>query len=94
MTLPRIRKIALLPVSLLILPLVASFFSSEVRWSAMDYLIMGTMLLTVGVLIDLAQQHIKTRGTRLLVILGTLLLFVILWAEMAVGIFGSPLAGS
>ena len=41
-----------------------------------------------GILQSQKSKHLKKIGVVIL-----LLLFLILWAEMAVGLFGSPLAG-
>lgn len=69
-------------------------FTSQVDWSVMDFIIAGTLLLSTGLIINYIQQKLVNRKYRLLVIASIILLLFLLWAELAVGIFGTPFAGS
>jgi hypothetical protein len=60
----------------------------------MDFIIMFIMLFWTGLAGDLILRKVANKRNRGLLLIGTLLVFLILWAEMAVGIFGSPIAGS
>jgi hypothetical protein len=79
---------------LLLLPLVAMQFTSEVDWSASDFLIMGTLLLGTGLGCELVLRTVRKTEHRVLLVVGLLLLFLLIWAELAVGVFGTPFAGS
>jgi len=79
---------------LLAVPLVAMQFSKEVKWGPLDFVVMALLLTGVGLLCELVLRKAKTVTTRLLLIGACLLAFLLVWAELAVGIFGSPLAGS
>lgn len=79
---------------LLMIPLIAMQFSSEVNWSGMDFLIMGGLLFGLGLAGDFAWRKAKSKDRRILYIVGIVVLFLLIWAELAVGIFGTPLAGS
>ncbi|WP_304063049.1 hypothetical protein [Pedobacter glucosidilyticus] len=80
--------------AILLIPFIAMQFTSEVDWSLSDFVIMGVLLIGTGLLIELATRKIKTNSKRLIVLGGILLVFFLIWAELAVGIFGSPFAGS
>ncbi len=54
----------------------------------------GTAHDDTGGLIELAMRKINKVGTRVWVILGILIVLFLVWAELAVGIFGTPFAGS
>ena len=80
--------------SLLLVPLIAMQITPEVNWSGMDFLIAGFLLLTTGLFISFLANQSLPRIPRLLVICVVLIIALLLWAELAVGIFGSPIAGS
>lgn len=79
---------------LLLLPLVAMQFSNEVNWSVSDFVIAGILLFGTGGLIELVIRKINQISLRVWVILGILLVLFLVWAELAVGIFGTPFAGN
>ena len=79
---------------LLSIPLVAMQFSHEVNWSAFDFIVMGGLLLGLGLGIEFVLRKVKETRQRLLIIGAIILGFLLLWAEMAVGLFNSPIAGS
>ena len=68
--------------------------SDEFNWSLFDFLVMGTILLTMGILINLIIDKLKKRSFKFLLIIVTLLVFALIYLELAVGIFGTPFAGS
>ncbi len=79
---------------LLTIPLVAMFFTDQVNWSLSDFVVAGVLLLGTGILIDLALQKLKTSRFKIVLILLILFVFLLIWMELAVGIFGTPIAGS
>jgi D-alanyl-lipoteichoic acid acyltransferase DltB (MBOAT superfamily) len=79
---------------LLLIPLIAMQFTNEVHWSGFDFLVMGILLLGTGLVCELVFRTIKKRTNRLIVCLAVLGVFILVWMELAVGIFGTPFAGS
>ena len=73
---------------------MAMQFTEEVNWTISDFLVMGILLFTTVFTIDFVLKKLKTLKSRLILIVGTVVLLALVWAELAVGIFGSPLAGS
>lgn len=90
----RILIILLIAGAILLIPFTAMQISSEVNWSGFDFLIMGLLLFGTGLLIDLALRKIPDTKNRIIVSGIILAVFLLIWAELAVGIFGTPLAGS
>lgn len=90
----RFFHIARVTILLLLIPLVAMQFTDEVNWDLAGFTIMGLLLLSVGFLYELAT--IKVRDTKHRVVIGAAFLmgFLLIWAELAVGVFGTPFAGS
>ncbi len=79
---------------LLTIPFIGMQFTNEVNWSISDFAIMGVLLFGTGALIELTLRMVKTTGNRLIVCAVLAILFLLTWAELAVGIFGSPFAGN
>jgi hypothetical protein len=79
---------------LLLIPLIAMQFTDEVNWTALDFVVPSTLLFGTGLMCELVIRkgdNIKHRIAICLVLLAALL---IIWAELAVGIFGTPFSGN
>lgn len=80
--------------AILLVPLIAMQFSDEVDWRLFDFIFMGALIFGASSAFVLAAR--KIRGTKQRVIVGVIILaaLLLIWAELAVGILGTPLAGS
>ncbi|WP_288441316.1 hypothetical protein [uncultured Chryseobacterium sp.] len=83
-----------LPLALLSIPLIGNLFSKEVNWSGADFLIAGALLFTTAFLINLIRNRIKKQSQKVMICIFIVLTITLVWIELAVGIFGSPFAGS
>jgi len=90
----RLAVLPFAPLALLLIPLIAMQFTNEVRWGILDFIIMGALLLVAGMWTQRVIERIQSKPNRLIYISLILLLFLLFWIEMAVGVFGSPIAGS
>ncbi|MBK0402539.1 hypothetical protein I5M27_06050 [Adhaeribacter sp. BT258] len=90
----RISAILITVALILSIPLIAMQFTDEVDWSPGDFIIMGILLTGTGLLCELAFRKIQNPVNRFILILSILAALFLIWAELAVGIFGSPFAGS
>lgn len=81
-------------VLLLCIPLIAMQFSEEVDWSIFDFLVAGVLLFGTALVAELVLRKVKNRNSRIGLIAIILVALFIIWAELAVGIFGTPFAGS
>ncbi len=80
-------------ISLLVFPLIFNVISDDFNWSVFDFAVMGLMLIFVGIALELVSNLIKG-GRKKEILYGLIiLLFLLLWAELGVGIFNSPIAG-
>lgn len=90
------RLLALLLGSnaLLLIPFIAIQITNEVKWGILDFTVMSILLSLTALLSEVVLRNVKTLAARWiwcsLVIIG----FLLIWAELAVGIFGTFLAGS
>ena len=90
----RLAIISFTVAALLAIPLIAMQFTSEVNWDLFDFIVMGVLLFSTGLLIDLALRKVKTTKSRFILCSLIIFLFLLVYVELAVGIFGSPIAGS
>jgi hypothetical protein len=88
------KWVVFLPLLFLLFPLIGMIFSNEVNWSFFDFIIMGILILSLSFGIKIVLYTTKKRMYRILIIGLILILFLLVWAELAVGIFGTPFAGS
>jgi len=92
----KLRMIIILSLTTFILaiPLVAMQFTNEVDWTLSDFVTAGILLLSTGLAIELVIRNLKTGMLRTIVLVVILLALFLIWAELAVGIFGTPFAGN
>ena len=79
---------------LLLIPFIAMQFTNEVNWSVFDFIVAGILLFGTSLAIEFVLRKVKNTKHRILICGIILLLLFLLWAELAVGIFGSPIAGN
>lgn len=81
-------------VILLLVPFIAMWFTNEVDWKILDFAIMGVLLLGTGLLCELVMRKVKGIKNRIIICGAILFAFFLIWAELAVGIIGTPFAGT
>lgn len=79
---------------LLLIPFIAMQFTNEVQWSGSDFVVMGALLTGTVLLIELVLRTVKKRANRLILCIAVLGALALIWMELAVGVFGTPFAGS
>ena len=89
----RLIIIALVVVVLLLIPLIAMQFTDEVHWTLFDFFAAGILLAVTGLMGELVMRKVKTFKLRIVLYLVLLLVLFLVWAELAVGIFGSRFGG-
>ena len=87
--------IKILPIVgfLLLIPLIAMQLSDEVNWSFFDFIIMWALITITGLLIGIVLKSFKYYKYKKILIVMILLTCLLIWAEFAVGLFGTPFAG-
>lgn len=80
---------------LLSLPALAMSLGAEgVNWSVSDFVITGGLMALLGFGIEAMMRFVRGWRERRIAICVVVVLFVLVWAELAVGVFGTPFAGS
>lgn len=90
----RLTAIVLTAALLLLVPFIAMQFTNEVDWSVFDFLIAGVLLFGTGLLCELVLRKVKTTKYRVIICGVILVVLALVWIQLAVGIFGTPFAGS
>jgi hypothetical protein len=72
---------------LLVCPLVAMQFTSDVRWDAADFAAGAALLAGLGLAIEAAFRLSKRARTRALLVGMAVVAVITIWADAAVGIF-------
>tara|TARA_B110000503_G_C6989238_1_gene346624 strand:+ start:133 stop:423 length:291 start_codon:yes stop_codon:yes gene_type:complete len=90
----RLTGILLTSILLLFVPLIAMLFTNEVNWKVSDFVVAGALLLSTGLIIEFAIRRVKQSRSRIIIIFTIVVLLLLIWAELAVGIFGTPFGGS
>ena len=86
------RKI-FFPLVVLLVPVMGVIFF-ELDWSGFDFLFMTLLILSFSILINFILYYLSSSEFKFLIIFILVITFILIWAELAVGIFGTPFAGS
>lgn len=72
---------------LLIVPFIAMFFTNQVKWDRMDFIVAGILLYGTAIACDFTLRRVGNRKYAFLLCGVIVLLLALVWAELAVGIF-------
>ena len=89
----RLIIIVLTSVTLLFIPLIVMQFTDEVNWTLFDFAVAGALLLGTGLMCELVMRKINKIKYRIVICVALLVALLLIWAELAVGIFGTPFSG-
>jgi len=64
------------------------------NWSGFDFVVAGALLAAAVLALLVVFRRGKSRRYRMIGSAIILLVFILVWLELAVGLFGSPFAGS
>ena len=90
----RFNIIVLITAIVLLMPLLAMQFTNEVNWNLFDFVIAGVLLLATGLTYDFVIRKVNKNKFRILIFVIIFLMVTLIWAELAVGIFGTLISGN
>lgn len=90
----RLIGIVLTAAFLLLIPLIAMQFTNEVNWTLFDFVVAGVLLFGTGFICEFVLRAVKKIEYRIAICAAILAVLVLIWIELAVGIFGTPFAGT
>lgn len=79
---------------ILIIPFIAMQLTDDVNWTLFDFLVAALLLLSTGLTLDYIIRKVKKSKCRIALSVSLLAMLILIWAELAVGILGTPLAGN
>ena len=83
----KLVTIVLVIALLLLVPLIAMQLTEEVNWTLSDFISAGVLLLVTSLLLDLVIRKVMKTPVRIVFIMIVLSILLLIWAELAVGIF-------
>lgn len=78
----RLTGIVFLVGLLLLVPLTAMRFTTEVNWTLLDFSVAGFMLLTTGLLCELVMRKVKNLKYRIVLCAAILAGLVLVWGAI------------
>lgn len=73
--------------ALIVAPLLAMQITDEMRWDAADFVLFAALLVTSGLLYELAARHLHTPLHRLAAGIAIAATVFIVWLDAAAGLF-------
>ncbi len=64
------------------------------NWRPGDFFVAGILIFGAGLLLDLTARKLASSKYRVIACVAIVAAFLLTWAELAVGVFGTPFAGS
>ena len=90
----KLGLVVLATAAILLVPFIAMQFTGEVNWNAFDFVVAGVLLAGTGLAYVLSTMKMSSPRSRLAIGAVLAVVLVLVWAELAVGIIGTPFAGS
>ena len=78
---------------LLLVPFILTNNLESFNWSSEDFIIAGLLIFSCLSVVSYIKEKLGNQNKTIAIIL-VIILFLIIWIELAVGVFGSPFAGS
>lgn len=88
------KYILLTTAVILSIPAIAMLFTNQVQWSLLDFILAAVLIFGTGLVISIISRKVQKKRLRWVLVMLVMVLLAIVWIELAVGIFNSPLAGS
>ena len=69
------------------IPLISMQFTDEVNWGKLDFSVAAILLVVLFSVHELLEMRIKSDSKKRLSIIFSIIIFIIVWVELAVGVF-------
>ncbi len=79
---------------ILLIPFIAMQFTDEVNWTAADFIVAGGLLFGAGLISEIVIKKTKNRKLKMVLLGAIFIILILIWIELAVGIFGTPFSGN
>jgi len=89
----RLIIILLTVIVLLLVPLIAMQLTDQVNWTLFDFVVAGVLLMGTGLMCELVMRKVSSTRYRIIICAVILVILLLIWIELAVGLFGTAFAG-
>ena len=89
----RFTGILLAVLLLLLIPFIAMQFTNEVKWTVWDFAVAAGLLFVTGILCELVLSKVRKTKYRIALCAVLVTVLLLIWLELAVGIFGTAVSG-
>lgn len=79
---------------LLLIPFVVGVIGGEQKWSKFDFALAAVILIGTALICELVLRFVRSTAYRVAICGAILLALLVVWVEIAVGVFGTRFAGS
>jgi hypothetical protein len=80
--------------ALLLVVYATMWLTGDMKWSRFDFTVAGMLLFGTGIAIELVLRKVRNTTHRLAICAAIVFVLFVIWAELAVGLIGTPFAGS
>jgi len=78
---------------ILTIPLIVMQFTDKVDWTILDFVVAGVLLFGTGLFCEIVIRKVSNISYRIVICIALLIILILIWLELAVGIFGTPIGG-
>jgi hypothetical protein len=75
---------------ILLIPLIAMQFTSEMNWDLTDFVVIAVLLIGSGLIYELFASRIRNPKHRIILAIVVIFAVLLIWADLAVGVFNIP----
>ncbi|MFZ4568696.1 MAG: hypothetical protein ACOYND_06635 [Bacteroidota bacterium] len=88
-------KIILISITVILtIPVLGKLFTDDFQWALPDFFIAAILLYGTGIMIDFILRKVQKKSHKIALNGLILLVLLCIWAELAVGLIGTPFAGN
>ena len=90
----RLKRLLIISTSILSIPVLGKLFTDDFQWALPDFFIAAILLYGTGIMIDFILRKVQKKSHKIALNGLILLVLLCIWAELAVGLIGTPFAGN
>jgi dipeptide/tripeptide permease len=90
----RFKKLLISSTVILTIPILGKLFTDDFQWALPDFIIGAILLYGTSFMIDVIMRKVQKKSHKIALNGLILLVLLCIWAELAVGLIGTPFAGN
>jgi dipeptide/tripeptide permease len=90
----RFKKLLISSTVILTIPILGKLYTDDFQWALPDFIIGAILLYGTSFMIDVIMRKVQKKSHKIALNGLILLVLLCIWAELAVGLIGTPFAGN